>query len=68
MSWDKIIHEVGQELKHQASAGAHELAAAIFNNNAFVMYPRQAEAVEQEQGHGLPVEPMQKEVDQGREM
>ncbi len=32
--------EIGAELKHQVSAGAHELAAALFNGSGFVMYPR----------------------------
>jgi hypothetical protein len=32
--------QIGAELQHQAGQGAHELAAALFNQNAFVMYPR----------------------------
>jgi hypothetical protein len=32
--------EIGAELKHMASMGAHEMAAALFNGSAFVMYPR----------------------------
>jgi hypothetical protein len=63
LSLSKILSEVGEELKHQGSMGAHELAAALFNGSAFVMYPRQGNAVEDPQ-HGLP----EKEVDAGREM
>lgn len=32
--------EVKAEMKQQAAHGAHELAAALFNGSAFVMYPR----------------------------
>ncbi len=32
--------EIGAELKDMAAHGAHELAAALFNGSAFVMYPR----------------------------
>ncbi len=35
-----IIPDVKAELVHQIGAGAHELAAALFNGSAFVMYPR----------------------------
>jgi hypothetical protein len=38
------LKDLGADLKHegkqQLAAGAHELAAALFNGNAFVMYPR----------------------------
>jgi hypothetical protein len=32
--------EIGAELKGMGAHGAHELAAALFNGSAFVMYPR----------------------------
>jgi len=32
--------QIGAELEHQVGAGAHELAAALFNGSGFVMYPR----------------------------
>jgi hypothetical protein len=32
--------DIKAELAHQVGAGAHELAAALFNGNAFVMYQR----------------------------
>jgi len=32
--------DIKQELSYQVGAGAHELAAALFNGSAFVMYPR----------------------------
>ena len=39
--WIKdVLQDVGAELKHQAAFGAHEISAAIFNQSAFVMYPR----------------------------
>ena len=38
LSWDKIKSDLGKELTHQVAAGAHELAAALFNGQAFVMY------------------------------
>ncbi|MBX9584045.1 MAG: hypothetical protein K2X87_27405 [Gemmataceae bacterium] len=34
----RFFAEIGGELKHQAEAGAHELAAALFRGDAFVMY------------------------------
>jgi hypothetical protein len=63
----KFFSDIGAELKHQLSAGAHELAAALFNGSAFVMYPRHEgqDSVEQPM-HGLVNEP-QKEVDLGME-
>ena len=36
----RAIHEMGGELKQMGAQGAHELASAMFNNSAFVMYPR----------------------------
>jgi len=32
--------EMGAELKQMGAHGAHETAALLFNQNAFVMYPR----------------------------
>jgi hypothetical protein len=40
LSLDKILSDVVAETKQLAAHGAHELAAALFNGNAFVMYPR----------------------------
>jgi hypothetical protein len=40
LSWDKIVGDVGHMVKQEVAAGAHELAAALFNGSAFVMYPR----------------------------
>jgi hypothetical protein len=36
----QFVKDVGNEFDHQIGAGAHELAAALFNGSAFVMYPR----------------------------
>ena len=35
-----FVPEVKAELKQMGAHGAHELAAALFNGSAFVMYPR----------------------------
>ena len=41
LTWNKISSDLGKEANHQVAAGAHEMAAALFNGNAFVMYQRQ---------------------------
>jgi hypothetical protein len=41
--WERLKEMPGEmkdELKHMGSQGSHELAAALFNGSAFVMYPR----------------------------
>ena len=38
---DNLIPDIKAEAKQQLAAGAHELAAALFNGSGFVMYPRQ---------------------------
>ncbi len=65
LSLSKILGDIGAELKQQAAHGAHELTAALFRGDAFVMYPRtnQAEGPD----HGLTPEAQQHEQ-QGREM
>ncbi len=40
LSWDKFKNDLANECAHQVAAGAHELAAALFNGNGFVMYQR----------------------------
>jgi len=40
LSMEKIASDLGKEVTHQVGMGAHEISAAIFNNSAFVMYPR----------------------------
>jgi len=52
LSPSTIGGEIWAELKQQAAHGAHELSAAMFNGNAFVMYPRQSERDDPQQGHG----------------
>jgi hypothetical protein len=64
LSWQKFFNEVGAEMSHLGKQGAHELAAALFNGSAFVMYPHAGQGVEDPK-HGLPEQA--KEVD-GREM
>jgi hypothetical protein len=40
LSPSKIANDIGKEVKGMVAHGAHEMAAALFNNSAFVMYPR----------------------------
>ena len=40
LSLEKFAKDVGHEVTQQVAAGAHELAAALFNHSAFVMYQR----------------------------
>ena len=83
LSLDKIVGDVGHEMKQQVAFGAHELAAALFNGSGFVMYPRGTRddhgkdghgvhGPEQEQGEQSFVEKLQQEGQQqergGREM
>jgi hypothetical protein len=58
--------EIGAELKHQVSAGCHELAAALFNGNSFVMYPRGGRDDHAIQGpeHGLDNKAMEQPTQQ----
>jgi hypothetical protein len=69
LSMSKILSDIGTELKEQGAMGTHELAAALFrNHDAFVLYPRSGkDSVEQTPEHGIPIEPLHKEVE-GREM
>jgi hypothetical protein len=53
LSWDKIVGDVGHEMKQQVAAGAHELAAALFNGSGFVMYPRGTREDHAKDGHGV---------------
>ena len=56
LSLEKILKDVGHELKANVAHGAHELAAALFNGSAFVMYPRgtREDGKEQDQQVDLP--------------
>ena len=62
----KFFSDIGAELKHQLSAGSHEVSALLFTNSAVVMYPRHEgqDSVEQPL-HGLPEEAKQQEVERG---
>jgi hypothetical protein len=67
--------EIKTELKQMAAHGAHELAAALFNGNGFVMYPRgtredhadRGPEQAQAQGQEAPAQQQQQERG-GREM
>ena len=43
LSPSKILGDIGRELKHLGAQGAHELAAALFRGDAFVLYGKEAE-------------------------
>jgi hypothetical protein len=64
LTFKDILQDVGAELKQMGAHGAHELAAALFTGNSFVMYPR---GHHDDPQHGLPPE-ANKEQDHGREM
>jgi hypothetical protein len=66
LSLSKFFSEVGSELSHQVTQGAHELSAAMFTGSAYVMYPRHEgqDGVEHPL-HGLPEEAKQQEVERG---
>jgi hypothetical protein len=53
LSLDKIVGDVGHEVKQQAAFGAHEIAAALFNGSGFVMYPRGTREDQSKDGHGV---------------
>ncbi len=53
LSLEKILGDVGHELKQQVAFGAHELAAALFNGSGFVMYPRGSREDPGKEGHGV---------------
>jgi hypothetical protein len=63
----RFLSEIGAELKHHVEAGSHELAAALFRGDAFVMYPHQGQE-QQEARHGLPDNQPEQERPAGREM
>lgn len=69
LSLDKILSDVGQELKQQMAHGSHEMAAALFRGDAFVMYPREGKEAAGLHGHGLPEQMQRQEQERvGREM
>jgi len=64
LSLSKILSDVGKELTEQAKHGGHEVAAALFNGSAFVMYPRTKDGKDEPQ-HGLPEQEQSRD---GREL
>jgi hypothetical protein len=64
LSLSKILNDVGKELKELGAQGAHELASALYRNDAFVMYPRAG----QEQDNSQQAEQIQQKEVEGREM
>jgi hypothetical protein len=66
-----FLPQMKEHLKHMGTHGAHELAAAIFNGQAFVMYPRNGDKRVEDQQHEQPAE-VEKGVEErsqgGREM
>jgi hypothetical protein len=65
LSLSKILGDIGAELKNQAAHGSHEMAAALFRGDAFVMYPRTNQADGPD--HGLP-DTQQEQSRGGREL
>ncbi len=59
----KLFADIGKELKHQLASGSHELAAALFRGDAFVMYGKAGQEVE-----GRDVVQPEVEREMGREM
>lgn len=68
LTLSNILQDVGAELKQQMAHGSHEMAAALFRGDAFVLYPREGKESENVQGHGLPDEVQKEQERGGREM
>jgi hypothetical protein len=66
LSLDKIVSDIGAELRHLGAQGSHEVASALFRGDAFVMYPHAGKEAE---GHGVHGESQapQQEQDRGIE-
>ena len=65
--WERLKEaprEMGSELRQMGAHGCHELAAALFNGSAFVMYPRaprEGQRVEDQQPDVAPETQKQQE-------
>jgi len=57
--------EIGAEMKNAVAHGAHELAAALFNNSAFVMYPR---GTKDDHGQAKEGQDQEHQQDRGKSM
>jgi hypothetical protein len=53
LSWEKFVGDVVHESKEKLEQGTHEMAAALFNGSAFVMYPRGTRDDHGKDGHGV---------------
>lgn len=68
LSLDKILHDVGAELKEQLAQGSHELASALFRGDGFVLYQHSDSANRPDNGlHGVDQQQPEQERG-GREM
>jgi hypothetical protein len=66
LSLSNILGDIGSEMSRLGVQGQMEMAAALFNGNAFVPYGP-GQYTPSEPDHGLPVEAMkQPEVEQSR--
>jgi hypothetical protein len=71
--WERLKEaprEMGAEMQQMGTHGCHELAAALFNGSAFVMYPRaprEGHRVEDPQP-GVTPEPEKQQERGGREL
>ena len=61
----EAARQMGAELKQMGVHGSHEVAAALYNQSAFVMYPRGTHDDQPDVQHGLP---QQAQMEHGREM
>jgi len=65
----KAAREVGGELKQMSAHGSHELAAALFSGQGFVMYPRGSHDDQPDIHHGLPEQAhAEPQIEQGRDI
>lgn len=59
MTAKEVLGKVWDELSHAGAHGSHEMAAALFRGDAFVMYGKEGQSNENQQEapvHGLPQE------------
>jgi hypothetical protein len=66
------LKNIGKDLKEEATyqlgAGAHELAAALYNGSAFVMYPRGTRDDDQHRNGPEQGQQHEQQLEQGRSM
>lgn len=63
LSLDKILSDIGKELKDQVQHGAHEMASVLFTGNTYIQYARDPEPNTPD--HGLSEMQQGQEQDRG---